>query len=165
MQNRAETCKVPITRPFTPFLCLSVPVLAFCHSSGIGTVQHYLWTRACRRFFGISARASAHLVTTHMKIVDWNGWQPVVELIDNGVALDKIADRWGRSVHPVADAFLAYHVQVKKMMLKEYHNTHKQKRQVLKRVLRTRALNSKHELDQLAADVLQNATAKTQKRG
>ena len=100
-----------------------------------------------------------------MKIVDWNGWQPVVELIDNGVALDKIADRWGRSVHPVADAFLAYHVQVKKMMLKEYHDAHKQKRQVLKRVLKTRALNSKHELDQLAADILANATAKAQKRG
>jgi len=42
-----------------------------------------------------------------MKNVDWRGWEPILELIDNGVALAEIVDRWGRSVHPAADDFLS----------------------------------------------------------
>ena len=99
-----------------------------------------------------------------MKIVDWAGWEVVIELIDNGVGLDKIADRWGWSVHPVADAFLSCHVQLKRMILKEYHDAHKDKRQLLRKVLQKRFLRGKHELAQEAMAILENASAKAQKK-
>ena len=98
-----------------------------------------------------------------MKIVDWGRWEAVIELLDNGVALGEIVDRWGRSVHPAADDFLSCHVQVKRTILRAYADAYGEKRQYLRGVLKTCTLNSNYQLARRATVMLASASAKARK--
>ena len=99
----------------------------------------------------------------HSKSIHWRGWDTFLQLVDNGFCLDEIVDRWGRSRHPEANAFLCSHLQMKRMMLKEYIDANQEKRQFLRGILKTYALKVEYERTQRVTLVLQNAISKIQK--
>jgi len=131
-------------------------------------VQIYFCRGVCWRFLVLKhTHWHSHVVADRhhaMKIVDWGGWEAIIELIDNGVALAEIVDRWGRSVHPVADGFLSCHVQVKRMILRAYDDASGEKRLLLRRVLKTRTLNSNYQLARQATVMLAKASARAKAR-
>jgi len=122
-----------------------------CVLAGLGVKRHTVLVE------GVADRHHA------MKIVDWGRWEAVIELLDDGVALGEIVDRWGRSVHPAADDFLSCHVQVKRMILRAYAGASGEKRLHLRRVLETRTLNSNYQLARRATVMLASASAKARK--
>ena len=54
-----------------------------------------------------------------MKDFCFDGRNKVLALIQNGYSIEQICDNYGRSVHPDADEFLAYHRQAKRMLIKQ----------------------------------------------
>ena len=66
-----------------------------------------------------------------MKKITYNGAAAVIELIDSGVALDQICDRYGRPIHPLAHEFLSYHKQAKRMLLRQAYTNNRIKQQLL----------------------------------
>jgi len=54
-----------------------------------------------------------------MKELCFDGGNKVLTLIQNGHSIEQICDSYGRSVHPDADEFLAYHRQAKRMLIKQ----------------------------------------------
>jgi len=135
--------------------------------AGLACVRIYLCTSVCWRgcVFKDKQWPSQVVADRHhaMKIVDWGRWEAVIELLDNGVALGEIVDRWGRSVHPAADDFLSCHVQAKRMILRAYAGASGEKRLQLRRVLETRTLNSNYQLARRATVMLASASARARK--
>jgi len=132
-------------------------------------VQIYLCTSVCVLAGVVCKHTHLHsqvVADRHhtMKFVDWRGWEPILELIDNGVALAEIVDRWGRSIHHAADDFLSCHVQVKRTILRAYADAYGKKRQYLRRVLKTRTLNSNYQLARKATVILARASARAKAR-
>jgi len=59
-----------------------------------------------------------------MTPISYEGLPKVEALINSGLRLDQICDRYGRSVHPDADEFLRVHRQAKRLLLKHLIQTH-----------------------------------------
>jgi hypothetical protein len=52
-----------------------------------------------------------------MRTIDYNGASLVMDLLDRGVPLRAIVDRYGRPVHADAEQFMSYHRQAKRMLI------------------------------------------------
>ena len=54
-----------------------------------------------------------------MADLSWNGASKVVALLDAGLPLEQIVDRYGRHVHPDAQEFCSSHSQAKRIIIKK----------------------------------------------
>lgn len=52
-----------------------------------------------------------------MPLLCYSGVTRVMDLVDAGVTLSDIADRYGRAVHPDARKFLSHHTQAKMTLI------------------------------------------------
>ena len=49
--------------------------------------------------------------------MDYSGATAVVQMIEDGLGLDDIVDRYGRAVDPRAEQFMRYHKQAKRILI------------------------------------------------
>ena len=57
-----------------------------------------------------------------MRAMDYTGAAAVVQLIEDGLALGDIVDRYGRAVHPQAKRFMSYHRTAKRFLIRKCKN-------------------------------------------
>ena len=53
-----------------------------------------------------------------MQKFDWTGFDNILRLLESGLNLPEICDRYGNAAHADAEPFLKYHRQAKRMLIK-----------------------------------------------